>query len=199
MSALPPKSPATVAPFSDALGYRVLGFDKKSGDRLEMLRLRPQLASSPAFEAAVRERQRRLVDFRHAAYARVRQIDRPAGQNAALAIVSNYATAAALRAAPGVQTNAVPIELIVGMCMLQQMSRPSRSCTRGRRPESRRAHRAPRGDAGRPHRATEYVAAPAWPRSVSAAAGVAGLRLALRRTQESFTQASDVYQLAISA
>ena len=49
MSALPPKSPATVAPFSDALGYRVLGFDKKSGDRLEMLRLRPQLASSPAF------------------------------------------------------------------------------------------------------------------------------------------------------
>ena len=89
MSALPPKSPATVAPFSDALGYRVLGFDKKSGDRLEMLRLRPQLASSPAFEAAVRERQRRLADFRHAAYARVRQIDRPAGQNAALAIVSN--------------------------------------------------------------------------------------------------------------
>jgi hypothetical protein len=76
MSALPPKSSATVAPFSDALGYRVLGFDKKSGDRLEMLRLRPQLASSPAFEAAVRERQRRLADFRHAAFARVRQIDR---------------------------------------------------------------------------------------------------------------------------
>ena len=122
MSALPPKSPATVAPFSDALGYRVLGFDKKSGDRLEMLRLRPQLASSPAFEAAVRERQRRLVDFRHAAYARVRQIDRPAGQNAALAIVSNYADgqrlSELLRTA---QSNAVPIELIVGMCLLQQM------------------------------------------------------------------------------
>ncbi len=122
MSALPPKSPATVAPFSDALGYRVLGFDKKSGDRLEMLRLRPQLASSPAFEAAVRERQRRLSDFRHAAYARVRQIDRPAGQNAALALVSNYADgqrlSELLRAA---QSNAVPIELIVGMCLLQQM------------------------------------------------------------------------------
>jgi hypothetical protein len=122
MSALPPKSPATVAPFSDALGYRVLGFDKKSGDRLEMLRLRPQLASSPAFEAAVRERQRRLADFRHAAFARVRQIDRPAGQNAALAIVSNYADgqrlSELLRAA---QNNAVPVELIVGMCMLQQM------------------------------------------------------------------------------
>jgi len=122
MSALPPKSPATVAPFSDALGYRVLGFDKKSGDRLEMLRLRPQLASSPAFEAAVRERQRRLADFRHAAYARVRQIDRPAGQNAALAIVSNYADgqrlSELLRTA---QSSAVPLELIVGMCILQQM------------------------------------------------------------------------------
>jgi hypothetical protein len=122
MSALPPKSPATVAPFSDALGYRVLGFDKKSGDRLEMLRLRPQLASAPAFEAAVRERQRRLVDFRHAAYARVRQIDRPTGQNAALAIVSNYADGQRLsELLRAVQANAVPLELIVGMCLLQQM------------------------------------------------------------------------------
>ncbi len=122
MSALPPKSPATVAPFSDALGYRVLGFDKKSGDRLEMLRLRPQLASAPAFEAAVRERQRRLVDFRHAAYTRVRQIDRPAGQNAALAIVSNYADGQRLsELLRAVQASAVPMELIVGMCLLQQM------------------------------------------------------------------------------
>ena len=109
MSALPPKSPATVAPFSDALGYRVLGFDKKSGDRLEMLRLRPQLASSPAFAAAVRERQRRLADFRHAAYARVRQIDRPAGQNAALAVVSNYADGQRLsELLRSAQNNAVP-------------------------------------------------------------------------------------------
>jgi hypothetical protein len=121
MSALPPKSSATVAPFSDALGYRVLGFDKKSGDRLEMLRLRPQLASSPAFEAAVRERQRRLADFRHAAYARVRQVDRPAGQNAALAIVSNYADGQRLsELLRSVQNNAIPIELIAGMCLLQQ-------------------------------------------------------------------------------
>jgi hypothetical protein len=122
MSALPPKSSATVAPFSDALGYRVLGFDKKSGDRLEMLRLRPQLASSPAFEAAVRERQRRLADFRHPAYARVRQVDRPAGQNAALAIVSNYADGQRLsELLRSAQNNAVPIELIVAMCVLQQM------------------------------------------------------------------------------
>ncbi len=200
MSALPPKSPATVAPFSDALGYRVLGFDKKSGDRLEMLRLRPQLASSPAFEAAVRERQRRLADFRHAAYARVRQIDRPAGQNAALAIVSNYADgqrlSELLRAA---QSNAVPIELIVGMCMLQQMVTAVAQLHALGGDLSHGALNPERlvvTPAGRIV-LTEYVAG----------AGLASLgltpqqawqdyRLALPSDgSESFTQASDVYQL----
>jgi serine/threonine-protein kinase len=200
MSALPPKSPATVAPFSDALGYRVLGFDKKSGDRLEMLRLRPQLASSPAFEAAVRERQRRLIDFRHAAYARVRQIDRPAGQNAALAVVSNYADGQRLsELLRQVQSNAVPIELIVGMCILQQtVSAVAQLHTLG----ADLAHGALNPErlvvtpAGRIV-ITEYVAG----------AGLAALGLTPQQAwqdyrlavpsdgSESFTQAADVYQL----
>ncbi|MEO5819879.1 MAG: PEGA domain-containing protein [Vicinamibacteraceae bacterium] len=200
MSALPPKSPATVAPFSDALGYRVLGFDKKSGDRLEMLRLRPQLASAPAFEAAVRERQRRLADFRHAAYARVRQIDRPAGQNAALAIVSNYADGQRLsELLRSAQSSAVPIELIVGMCLLQQMVTAvaqlhalGADLSHG----SLNPERLVVTPAGRVV-VTEYVAG----------AGLASLgltpqqawqdyRLALPSDgSEAFTQASDVYQL----
>src|SRR4029453_10871546 len=122
MSALPPKTPATAAPFSDALGYRVLGFDKKSGDRLEMLRLRPQLASSPAVQAAVGGPQRPPVAFRHAAFARVRQIDRPSGQNAALAIVSNYADGQRLsELLRQTQTSGLAIEVIGAGCMLQQM------------------------------------------------------------------------------
>lgn len=200
MSALPPKSPATVAPFSDALGYRVLGFDKKSGDRLEMLRLRPQLASSPAFEAAVRERQRRLVDFRHAAFARVRQIDRPAGQNAALAIVSNYADGQRLsELLRQAQTSGVAIELIAAVCMLQQMVAAvaqlhalGADLSHGSLNPERLVVTA----AGRVM-ITEYVAG----------AGLAALgltpqqawqdyRLALPPDgSESFTQASDVYQL----
>ncbi len=200
MSALPPKSPATVAPFSDALGYRVLGFDKKSGDRLEMLRLRPQLASSPAFEAAARERQRRLADFRHAAYARVRQIDRPAGQNAALAIVSNYADGQRLsELLRSAQSSAVPLELIVGMCLLQQMVAAvaqmhalGGDLSHG----SLNPERVVVTPAGRIV-ITEYVAG----------AGLASLgltpqqawqdyRLALPSDgSEAFTQASDVYQL----
>ena len=200
MSALPPKSPATVAPFSDALGYRVLGFDKKSGGRLEMLRLRPQLASSPAFEAAVRERQRRLADFRHAAYARVRQVDRPSGQNAALAIVSNYADGQRLsELLRSAQSSAVPIELIVGMCLLQQMVTAvaqlhaiGGDLSHG----SLNPERIVVTPAGRIV-VTEYVAG----------AGLASLgltpqqawqdyRLALPLDgSEAFTQASDVYQL----
>jgi len=200
MSALPPKTPATVAPFSDALGYRVLGFDKKSGDRLEMLRLRPQLASSPAFEAAVRERQRRLVDFRHPAFGRVRQIDRPAGQNAALAIVSNYADGKRLsELLSQAQTSGVAIELIAAVCMLQQMvSAVAQLHALGAdlshgslNPE--RLVVTPTGRVA----ITEYVAG----------AGLAALgltpqqawqdyRLALPPDgSEAFTQASDVYQL----
>src|SRR5262245_39268939 len=200
MSALPPKSPATVAPFSDALGYRVLGFDKKSGDRLEMLRLRPQLASSPAFEAAVRERQRRLVDFRHASFARVRQIDRPAGQNAALAIVSNYADGQRLSdLLRQAQTSGVAIELIAAVCMLQQMVTAvaqlhalGADLSHG----SLNPERLVVTPAGRVV-ITEYVAG----------AGLAALGLTAQQAwqdyrlalppdgSESFTQASDVYQL----
>src|SRR4029453_1229927 len=123
MSALPPKSPATAAPFSDAFGYRVLGFDKKSGDRLEMLRLRPHLASSAPFEGALRERQRRLSDFRHLAFARVRQIDRPAGQTAALAVVSNHFEG--LRPCEGlkiVDAHGLRLDLVSALCMLRQVS-----------------------------------------------------------------------------
>ncbi len=179
MSALPPKSPATVAPFSDALGYRVLGFDKKSGDRLEMLRLRPQLASSPAFEAAVRERQRRLVDFRHAAYARVRQIDRPAGQNAALAIVSNYADGQRLsELLRSIQTNARARRADRRDVPAAADGHRRRAAARARqRSQPRRAQpRTPGGDAGRPRRG-DGVRRRRRPRLARphAAAGVAGL------------------------
>jgi hypothetical protein len=122
MSALPPKSPATIAPFSDAFGFRVLGFDKKSGDRLEMLRLRPQLASSPAFEAALRERQRLLAEFRDAAFTRVRQVDRPAGQAASLALVSNHVEGSRLSdLLRNAESNQARVDLVSAMCLLRQM------------------------------------------------------------------------------
>jgi hypothetical protein len=80
----------------DGLGYRVLGFDKKTGDRLEMLRVRPQFAGQPNFEATLRNRIQRLSEFRGAGFARVRQIDKLTGQAAGIAIVSNHVEGARL-------------------------------------------------------------------------------------------------------
>ncbi len=80
----------------DGLGYRVLGFDKKTGDRLEMLRVRPQFAGQPNFEATLRNRIQRLAEFRSASFARVRQVDKLTGQAAGIAIVSNHVEGARL-------------------------------------------------------------------------------------------------------
>jgi PEGA domain len=80
----------------DGLGYRVLGFDKKTGDRLEMLRVRPQFAGQPNFEAQLRTRTQRLQDFRGAGFARVRQIEKLTGQASGIAIVSNHVEGARL-------------------------------------------------------------------------------------------------------
>jgi hypothetical protein len=200
MSALPPKSPSTVAPFSDALGYRVLGFDKKSGDRLEMLRLRPQLASAPAFEAAVRDRQKRLVEFRHAAFARVRQIDRPTGQTAALAIVSNYADGQRLsELLRQAQNNEVALELIAALCLLQQMVA---AVAQLHAVGAEVAH-----GALNPERVTVTPAGRVVLTEYVVGAGLAALGLTPQQAwqeyrlpvpadgQEPFTQAADIYQL----
>jgi hypothetical protein len=48
-------------------------FDNSTAPSLELLRLRPDFASAPGFEAALRERVRRLREFKHPAFARVRR------------------------------------------------------------------------------------------------------------------------------
>jgi hypothetical protein len=88
MITLPHRSAAS--PPGDGLGYRVLGFDKKTGDRLEMLRVRQQFSGHAPFESALRDRLRRLAFFDDPAFARVRQIDRLAGSSPSLVIVSHH-------------------------------------------------------------------------------------------------------------
>jgi hypothetical protein len=80
----------SAAPPGDGLGYHVLGFDKKTGDRLEMLRVRPQFCGNAAFETALRKRFRHLGVFDDRAFARVRQIDRLDGPTPSLVIVSQH-------------------------------------------------------------------------------------------------------------
>ena len=75
--------------FADGLGERVLAADATTGELLQVLRLRPELTAVPSFEFALRERTARLMNFRHAYYARVRRVDRAAGRRR-LAIVSDH-------------------------------------------------------------------------------------------------------------
>jgi hypothetical protein len=106
----------------DGLGYRVLGFDKKTGDRLEMLRVRPQFSGQAAFETALRERLRRLAEFRNPAFARVRQIDRLTGQAAGIAIVSNHMEGVRLGDVMGVaESYGVRIDIDTTLCLVRQL------------------------------------------------------------------------------
>ena len=73
--------------FVDGLGERVMGADPSTGELLQILEVRTGLTAVPSFEFALRERTARLMNFRHAYYARVRRVDRRGGD---LAIVSDH-------------------------------------------------------------------------------------------------------------
>ena len=75
--------------FADGLGERGVAADATTGELLQILRLRTELTAVPSFEFALRERTARLMNFRHAYYARV-QAHRPRSPAAALAIVSDH-------------------------------------------------------------------------------------------------------------
>ena len=86
----PPHLASWYAPgLSDALGDRLLMFDNTHAPSLELLRIRSELASTPGFERALRERVQSLADFLHESFARVRTVERlePDGE---LAVVSNH-------------------------------------------------------------------------------------------------------------
>ena len=73
--------------FSDRLGDRLLLYDN-SGPALELLRLAPQIAAAPGFEAALRARIEQLKRFKHPVFARVRCVTTLDDPRPQLAIVS---------------------------------------------------------------------------------------------------------------
>ncbi len=76
--------------FADGLGERVVAAHATTGELLQILRLRPSLTAVPSFEFALRERTARLLNFRHAYYARVRRVDRVQAGGSTLAVVSDH-------------------------------------------------------------------------------------------------------------
>src|SRR5436190_991544 len=105
--------------FADGLGERVVAVDAATGDRLQILRVRPQLLAVPSFEFALRERAARLANFRHAYYARVRRIDRhPSG----LAIVSDHVEGVRLSEMLRVaHERGLQLDLNAALCLLRQV------------------------------------------------------------------------------
>jgi len=74
--------------FRDGLGERSPIVESSSGDILEALRLGPALSSNFAVERSLRERVGRLIEFRHASYARIWRVEGEAGSPAGLSLVS---------------------------------------------------------------------------------------------------------------
>lgn len=78
----------TPVTFTDGLGQRHRT-DGPSGEPLEVLTLRKDLTSVPAFEFALRERVSRLAGFSHECYGPVRGISRLGTDASSLALVSD--------------------------------------------------------------------------------------------------------------
>lgn len=113
----------SAAPGGDGLGYHVLGFDNKTGDRLELLRLRSQFSGHAPFDTALRQRFRQLAEFSDPAFARVRQIDGPAGSSPSIVIVSPHVAGVRLSEILTVADSFdVRIDVGAALCLARQLT-----------------------------------------------------------------------------
>jgi hypothetical protein len=107
--------------FADGIGERVVAADATTGELLQILRLRPALTAVPSFEFALRERTARLVNFRHAYYARVRRIDRMQG-NGSLAVVSDHVEGTRLSEILRVaHLRRIQLDTNAALCLIRQL------------------------------------------------------------------------------
>jgi len=107
--------------FTDGLGERVLAADATTGELLQVLRLRPELTAVPSFEFALRERTARLMNFRHAYYARVRRVDRLPG-GGGLAIVFDHVEGTRLSEVLKVaHQRGLQLDTNAALCLIRQL------------------------------------------------------------------------------
>jgi hypothetical protein len=106
--------------FVDGLGERRVAADATTGELLQILRIRSELTAVPSFEFALRERTARLMNFRHAYYARVRRIDRAPGGG--LAIVSDHVEGTRLSDLLRVSyQRGLPFNTNAAVCLIRQL------------------------------------------------------------------------------
>ena len=108
--------------FSDGLGDRRHLSDPTGTETLELLCLRPQLATVPAFEFALRERVSRLSSFRQASFARVRSVERLTDAAASLAVVSERVPGVRLsEVLQQAEARQIPLDINTALCLLRQL------------------------------------------------------------------------------
>ena len=74
---------------ADGLGDRLMMFDNTAAASLELLRFRPELATAPGFERALRESLQRLAFFKHPSFGQARAVEYLDGDDG-LALVSTH-------------------------------------------------------------------------------------------------------------
>jgi hypothetical protein len=112
---------ATIAAqeFTDGLGVRTV-IAARGTELLELLRVRPEFVTVPAFEFALRERVGRLANFRHAYYARVRRVDRLDANG--LGIVSEHPTGARLSHVLEIaERHSLDLDVNAALCLIRQL------------------------------------------------------------------------------
>ena len=107
--------------FRDGLGVRhhTVG---PSGEPLEILALRKELTTVPAFEFALRERVSRLAAFRHACYGPIRGVSRMDTDASTLALVSDRVLGDRLSDILALaDRELIPLEIGAGLAVLRQL------------------------------------------------------------------------------
>jgi hypothetical protein len=114
-------TPAPVA-FEDGLGTRRLAVDRARNETVEMLCLRGELTAVPSFEFALRERVSHLAAFSHAAYGRVRSVERLKDPASTLALVSDVVPGQRLSEMLRVAEAAdLTLDIDAALCLLRQL------------------------------------------------------------------------------
>ena len=112
-------APAVV--FHDGLGERRRIVDA-TGQAHEVLCLREELTTVPAFEFALRERVSRLASFRHAYYGRVRGVERLKDPATTLVLVSEASQGVRLSELLSVaEKRGLTLDINAALCLIRQL------------------------------------------------------------------------------
>jgi hypothetical protein len=104
----------------DGFGHRAIGVDSEHGDQVELLELASWLVDHSGFVAALGERVARFASVRHASYAQLRRLDRPAPDR--LVLISDATPGWRLSDLLNESSNAgVPLDITVVIGLMRQL------------------------------------------------------------------------------